>query len=325
MSGLNETASDSERVSVIIPTFNCARWITESIESVLHQTYGNHEILIVDDGSTDHTKTVIDRYTGHDRIEYFYQENQGAASARNTGIEHATGTYLAFLDADDVWLPEKTERQLSVIREHPDVALVTSNALLIDQKGRITGKNQNTFPDDPDQLLHELFLNNIVKSTPSILVKRSAAEAIGGFDESLPHREDHFFMMRIADQFGIQHCRDFLVKIRDRPGSMSSELDVERPAVKIDRLLSLKKPFIRRAITEFPFLKDRKTELLSRYFKHGSLLAYKVGNRRQALRYIKRAIAYHPRKLKYYLLLVLFMSPISYKYACVIDRVFSGE
>lgn len=110
-------------VSVIIPTYNSAPYIVDAIGSVLAQTYQNLEIIVVDDGSNDNTREVLVRY--RDKITCLYQENRGVSAARNRGMQHAQGEFIALLDADDIWLPTKLERQLRFMFEHMDVELVS--------------------------------------------------------------------------------------------------------------------------------------------------------------------------------------------------------
>ncbi len=120
-------------VSAIIPTYNRAEYICQAIDSALEQGYDNLEIIVVDDGSTDETHNLLTRYGS--RIKYIYQQNQGEAVARNTAIEASTGEYIALLDSDDLWLPGKLTRQMDFMLAHPDVGMVASHAIAIDQDG----------------------------------------------------------------------------------------------------------------------------------------------------------------------------------------------
>lgn len=110
-----------DRVSCIVPVFNGERYLEEALDSILAQTSPPAELIVVDDGSTDATPQIVESYT--DRIRYFRQSNRGPAAARNRGILAANGDLLAFLDADDLWLPEKLERQVAFLHDHPDVDL----------------------------------------------------------------------------------------------------------------------------------------------------------------------------------------------------------
>ncbi|MFM6456289.1 MAG: glycosyltransferase family 2 protein, partial [Planktothrix sp.] len=122
--------SSSPQVSVIIPVYNGERYISQAIDSVLSQTDSNYEIIIVDDGSTDNTHQIIQHYIEKcqdlDLIRYIFQSNQGVAAARNQGIQIAKGEFIALLDQDDVFLPEKLAHQVAYFQTHPDVAIVNS-------------------------------------------------------------------------------------------------------------------------------------------------------------------------------------------------------
>ncbi|MBI4683838.1 MAG: glycosyltransferase family 2 protein [Nitrospirae bacterium] len=111
----------NELVSVIIPTYNRADFLPQTIQSILNQTYQDWELIVVDDGSKDITEDIVDGFKAKDRkIEYFYQVNKGAGAARNSGIRKSSGNYIAFLDSDDEWLPEKLERQVDFMRNNPE-------------------------------------------------------------------------------------------------------------------------------------------------------------------------------------------------------------
>ena len=117
------------KVSVIIPTYNRSKYVTKAIDSVLAQTYRDFEIIVVDDGSTDNTKEVLKPYT--DRIKYLYQENTGVSAARNAGIRAAGGQWIAFLDSDDEWLPEKLSIQMDYLSRHNEIVAFITNVKFI--------------------------------------------------------------------------------------------------------------------------------------------------------------------------------------------------
>lgn len=128
------------QVSVIVPAYNAEDYIGETIQSVLEQSYGKWELLLVDDGSTDRTKEIIQKYLNDPRIKYFYKKNGGQGSARNLGIQKAKGIFLAFLDADDLWDVDKLKTQIKFLSQENDVVLVFSKLRRIDKNG----KYQNT-------------------------------------------------------------------------------------------------------------------------------------------------------------------------------------
>lgn len=116
--------SNPPKVSVIISVYNGERYLAEAIDSVLAQTYQDFELILIDDGSTDRTKEIIQSYP---TIRYFYQENQGVAAARNLGVAQSRGDYLTFLDADDLWLPEKLALQIEAFAGNPHLDIVTGH------------------------------------------------------------------------------------------------------------------------------------------------------------------------------------------------------
>ena len=131
-----------ELVSVIMPTFNASRYLADSIESILSQTYTNLELLITDDCSTDNTRNILKEFSERDkRVKVKYlKENSGPGVARNRSIERAKGRYIAFCDCDDRWMPDKLERQIAHMRKH-DCALCSSSYLICDENDKITGVN----------------------------------------------------------------------------------------------------------------------------------------------------------------------------------------
>jgi len=122
-------------VSVVIPTYNSADFLIQALNSVLNQTYSNYEIIVVDDGSSDNTSQAIEPWRS--QIRYIYQDNQGVAAARNRGIDAATGDFIAFLDADDLFLPQKLQQQVAVFEAQPDLGMVISGWQVTDAEGEV--------------------------------------------------------------------------------------------------------------------------------------------------------------------------------------------
>lgn len=180
-------------VSVIIPAYNQAQYLSESIQSVLDQTFQDFEIIVVNDGSVDHTHQVVESFIDP-RIHYIYQENRGLAAARNTGIRNSGGPYLTFLDADDLFLPEKLSLLVAELEVRSDLGLVAGQAIAIDELGRQIGKTFNTpLPEDPTLLL----LNNPLH-VGSVLLSQLWLERVGYFDEVLRAYEDWDLWLRLA-------------------------------------------------------------------------------------------------------------------------------
>lgn len=205
-------------VTVVIPVHNRADLLPRAIDSVLAQTWQDFEIIVVDDGSTDKTQDVIASYG--DRVRCLYQKNSGAASARNLGISQGKGHYVAFLDSDDEWLPDKLQRQLVFCDNHPEYVLVfTDMREVVDNKivsGAYLHSGGYRRINDSDcygALLDENFI-----FTPTVIVRRDILDNVGGFDCSLRICEDRDLWLRIAAQYPIGFL-DMPLTIRHRHGS----------------------------------------------------------------------------------------------------------
>jgi len=132
------------KVSVIIPTYNYGQYIDKSIDSVLSQTYTDFEIIVIDDGSTDNTRTIVEtKY--RDKVKYIYQENRGAPAARNQGLREAKGDFIVFLDADDWFAPENLEYKVNILENNVDVGWVYSDWHYVNEKGNIVDKGSDRF------------------------------------------------------------------------------------------------------------------------------------------------------------------------------------
>jgi len=226
-------------VSVIIPAHNAAAFIGEAIASALNQTYRNVEIIVVNDGSTDDTLRVLAPFA--DRIALFEQSEGCPAKARNRGARAASGSWLAFLDADDVWLPHKLERQLS--RIEPDTVLVYSNRYNIGTLDGLPEIQSDLQPMYEGDVFLDLLLMGNVITTSSVLVRRDVFNELGGFSEdpAIPLAEDWDLWIRVAAEHPIAVCAEPLVKYRLHPAGASH--DVERMnqsrSVIVERALTL--------------------------------------------------------------------------------------
>ena len=214
------------KVSVIIPTYNYAHYITEAVESVLNQTYKDFEIIVVDDGSTDNTKEVIRPYLN--KIKYIYQQNSGPSAARNRGIKEAKGEYIAFLDADDIWLPQKLELQIKFIEKEKELGLVFSDMTCFNEKGILKKSFLKDIPvfNDlcieslssiekiiSDDVFNALLQGNFIP-TNTVIVKKECFDKVGLFDENLLFVEDRDMWLRIALAYRIGFIKLPLVKRR---------------------------------------------------------------------------------------------------------------
>lgn len=189
---------DNDLVSIIIPSFNAEEHIGDAIQSVIDQTYKHIEIIVVDDGSHDRTREIAASFGGSVRV--LHQENQGAAAARNCGASHATGSWLAFLDADDIWLEQKLERQLLGIGANK---WSYTDARFLG--GVNDGQRDSQFTRKPEgNVLRDLVQGNFI-GTSTVLMKKQVFEESGGFDSSLQSIEDWELWARIAARHSIAY------------------------------------------------------------------------------------------------------------------------
>jgi glycosyltransferase involved in cell wall biosynthesis len=203
-------------ISVIVPTYNRSRYLVTAVEGVFAQTYESLEIIIVDDGSTDDTPQALKPYSG--RVRCIYQENRGVSAARNRGILAAQGELLAFLDTDDVWLPQKIERQMACLERRPTAGLAHTDALYLHGDSDRTSKRPDIVHScDGDCYANLFFGNRIV--TSSVIVRRQCLEKVGGFDETIRYAEDYDLWIRLARHFEFAYCNEALVLYRLHPSN----------------------------------------------------------------------------------------------------------
>jgi GT2 family glycosyltransferase len=206
-------------ISVIIPAYNAERTLLETVDSVQNQTLSDIEIIIINDGSTDRTWNTIENLSDS-RIKAFSYENGGVAVARNRGIAQATGEFVAFIDADDLWTPDKLDLQLAALKQHPEAGIAYSwNYFYYDRTGeRIPGHVADFEGDVYAPLLQENFIAN--GSNP--LIRRHAIDKIGGFDPTFPHCADWDFYLRLAAKWQFVRVPQHQVLYRQSSHSMSS-------------------------------------------------------------------------------------------------------
>lgn len=202
------------KVSVVIPTYNRADYIVQSINSVLNQTFTDFEIIVVDDGSTDNTEILI-REQFKDKVIYLSKPNGGQGSARNLGVSAAKGEYIAFLDSDDLWLPEKLEIQTGFMDAHPEVDLSSTWAMTFMEyeTGEIEDLRLVKCSEAPT--IRRLLTVNSVTSLTA-MIKKNCLESLGGFDEdqSMIGIEDYELWIRVASKYKIAHIPRVLAKYR---------------------------------------------------------------------------------------------------------------
>jgi glycosyltransferase involved in cell wall biosynthesis len=209
----------SVELTVIIPTFNRRQLVERAVRSVLAQTRSIEDIIVVDDGSTDGTGDAL-AAAFDDRIRYVWQANRGVAAARNHGLRLARGRYIAFLDSDDEWTPEKTDRQVRWLEAHPDFGLVLCDVIRQYGDRPEHFRRRELLPEDGDIFKWVLLEPSFVPA--SAMIRREVYEDVGGFDESLPTAEDLDYHLRIAARWQIGIVEEALVRAMRGHDGLSS-------------------------------------------------------------------------------------------------------
>lgn len=217
-------------VSVVIPAYNASLHIRDTLQSVQNQTYENLEIIVVDDGSTDDTASIVKELAERDgRIRLLRQENRGVAAARNYGIEEACGEFIAPIDADDIWLPDKIEEQVRCFEQNgPEVGLVYTWWMGLSEDGYVTGYADRW--DAEGYVYKSLLYRNFIGNASVPLIRRTAIDVVGGYDTSLREQggqgcEDWDLALRIAEYFEFRLVRSYLTGYRKSVGSMSTSIE----------------------------------------------------------------------------------------------------
>jgi glycosyltransferase involved in cell wall biosynthesis len=207
-------------VSVVMPVFNGERFLPQALESILNQSLRDLEFVIIDDGSTDRSASILESYSSRDaRVRVFRQENQGIVEALNRGCEHALGKYIARMDADDVSALSRLERQVAFLEAHPLVGLVGCGVYdNIDVNGEVLYTSY--LPEDNDTIQRTLverwcFLH------PSIMFRRELHKTVGGYRKEFEGAEDHDFILRILEHSQAHNLQECLISYRVNPNGLS--------------------------------------------------------------------------------------------------------
>ena len=253
---------DPPTVSVVIPTYKRPTYLARAVNSVLGQTYEDFEIIIIDDndaGTTyrDETRSLVRGYTNEPRVRAIeHPKNGGISAARNTGIQAARGSFVAFLDDDDVWLPDKLDRQLAAFASaDPDVALVICGWTIRDVDGHIIRIEQPRLRGD---VLEHLSLNRIGPPSAA-LCRRDAVLSIGGFDEAFRYREDTDFYLRLAMHFRFAFLEESLVDYLYHDQASSRRTRVKIGAY--DQFLGKHEAFIQASSWRYSEYRERQADL----------------------------------------------------------------
>jgi len=240
---------DKPVVSIIMPAFNSAKYIRESVNSVIRQTFDNWELIIVNDGSTDDTMNIADGYAASDlRIRLINQENKKLSAARNTGIANASGSWIAFLDADDLWVSDKLEKQLAIAETRPEVGVIFTDGFTFYDDSAKTATPYGTIAGSLSAgTIYKLEYQGNYIPVLSVIVKKKHVDEVGTQDETLNGCEDWDYWLRLAiNGVSFYGMDDKLFYYRKHAANMSND----------SYLMTLAKATV--------FVKNFKKELLTR-------------------------------------------------------------
>lgn len=220
------------KVSVIIPTCNRARYLVDAIDSVLNQTYQDFDLIIVDDGSTDDTREAVKKYAGL-KVRYFYKENSGISSTRNFGIKKAESEFIAFLDSDDMWYPDKLFLQVEYLNKNSHIYLCNTDVEFINGEKQTLGYSNRRQKHPVDGMIFKYVFKHHGVVMSSIVIRRKVFEKIGMFDENLPIGEDTDLFLRIARSFGIGLIAQPLMKRRIHNMNISKDVNTHSYRLRV--------------------------------------------------------------------------------------------
>ena len=280
-------------ISVIVPAYNAEETIGETIRSVLNQTLTDFELIVVNDGSQDNTLEVISRFDDP-RLKVFSYPNAGVSATRNRGVTHAVGTYVSFIDADDLWTADKLEAQLQALQKEPEAAVAYSWTDMIDKEGRLMGHGDRVTYSG--SVHTELLVRFFISSASNALICRKAVIESGGFDEALAGAADWDFFLRLARRFSFVAVPKVGILYRiANSNAMSSNLQrQEEECVKVINLAFAQAP---QSLQHF---KQRSLANIYQYLYYKAIEnAYTRSQGSLAARYHWRAIKADSSILKY--------------------------
>jgi glycosyltransferase involved in cell wall biosynthesis len=289
-------------VSVVIPVYNGELYLTAAIESILSQTFTAHELLIVDDGSTDQTQAIAQRYAASgSRVRLIsHRKPRGNYPSRNEGMELARGEFIAVMDADDIAMPNRLEHQVQFLRSHPEHKMVGSQVLLIDPDGDPLGPMEG-LPTEHDEIDALLLNRQWAVVHPSVMMRKDAVETIRGYRERFDTCADQDLYLRLAEIGRIANLPRVLLKYRRHYGSMTINQTDQRYNLRVIQQEARK----RRGLSalddiEMPPIQEKKPLTQNQKMQVHLRWAVTAGSNaymRSALKHLKKAVLLDPTGL----------------------------
>jgi glycosyltransferase involved in cell wall biosynthesis len=288
----------SPLVSVVIPVFNGAAFVTAAVASVRAQTVQDVEVLVVDDGSVDGTQAVLEDLRRSMGITWFQQEHGGPARSRNRGIQASHGEFVALLDCDDIWLPDKLEAQLAVMSRRPEVGVVHTDYESVDQAGRVLERVRARHSPEP---LVRAFVGGHTALPSTLLIRRSCLERVGGLNPELYGSEDSDLTIRLyrTTQFD---CVDRVLVRKLQRGHGYRDMAFDEATHRAKVLVSRERFLVGLEALE-PLTAEQRAALdreWANYFLIKGATADRAGLRADALRFYGRAIRKAPFRVRAY-------------------------
>ena len=278
---------DRPLVSVIIPNYNYANYVGSAVDSVLGQTYPNIEIIVIDDGSTDGSREILEGYG--DRINAVFQTNQGVSAARNNGVTVSRGELIAFLDADDYWLSEKIEKQVQNFAADPSLGLVHVAVDEIDTEGTSLRKHTEGLDGFVSDELVMLTHRSIFGGGSGLMVPRTVFDEAGGFDTRLSTSADWDLFYQISSKFKVGFVPEVLLKYRFHHSNMHANVK----EMEHDMTIAYEKAFARPTNTN-------KSRAYANLYKILAGSYFRAGKYGSFVRTAVKSIGYEPANLLYF-------------------------
>lgn len=274
-------------VSVLTASYNMGHFITEAIESVARQSYANIQHVIIDDGSTDDTKQIVEPYLKDSRLEFHYQANQGQTVAKNAGLKRARGDFICYLDADNLWYPDKLEKQLKVFSGLPaEYKIVYTLQEDIDGQGKVIPTPANLQRYHSGRISGHLLADNFVTFNTA-MIRKICFEDLGGFDESLARSIDYELFLRFSTKYEFHFIPEITTSYRIWEGQMSQDKGRRHRAGLM---------IMERFLSDHPDLVEPDVVRKARGRVYTTRGDYHAGNRqyREAVGYFLRSLRYDP-------------------------------